>query len=486
LASGHAGSTAVLYCGSSSYSSTSAVYPLGIETECEQGGAGTYNLQFCPATTQGETCGGSGPAWEQVTVSSGGGTVNPDPSLTATLGACTGTGTMARCSLSVTQTGAYSQSDLYAIQQQGTTAQAGQYANNSSVMSSTMGTGVVASNGQQIVSGKNTNAGGYTGELVADGGGISTCFAGQQSQIAGGKTVYSCSGNTSVSVNGACNQSQSCVKWLTSTQTSTQTCAQTVNATSTTCTTQTPTETCTLSNQQLTENCAVQTTPQVSVSQSCTPGATIASWTGWAGTGNSGNQCTVSVACALNAQALTFTYSCYGDSGELPAGSGYNNVGQAVLSITPYAATDTGPDVPGFYDNLNYGFWYGDFDGDNDYDPGCPSITAANQGYEAPSTSQVPVGGQCLAGQNLGTVDPSWNFITWVFPVFYLDGGCNTSTNQCSYTFDFNAVINLEYYGGYTGTDMTSDPVTLTFTYPHRIATITGNGVNDGCTPYGG
>ncbi len=112
---GHAGATTTIYCGGAAYSRDSAVYPLGVETECEQGARGTYNLQFCPGTTQGETCGGSGPAWEPVTISSRGGSANPDPSLTATLGACTGTGTMARCQLSVTQIGTYSQSNLYAI-----------------------------------------------------------------------------------------------------------------------------------------------------------------------------------------------------------------------------------------------------------------------------------------------------------------------------------------------------------------------------------
>ena len=438
-ASGHASASTPIYCGGTSFSSTSAVYPLGVETECEQGTTGgAYNLRFCPGTQQGETCGGNGPAWEQVAVPAGGGAVQPDPTLTATLGACAGSGATARCSFALTQTGTYSQSNLYGITQQGATAQASQYANNSSVMSSTLGTGVVAQNGTQITSGKNTNSGGYTGEIVANGGNISTCYANQQTQVASGKPVYSCSGNTSVQMGGTCRQTQTCVNWTTTTQTATSTCAQTVNTTSTTCTTQTPTESCTLSNQKQTENCTVQTTPQVSTYQSCTTGSWFDSAMSWRVGGVGSDFCYVSVQCTPNTSSLTFDYYCWG--GDPP-----HNVYTVSLPITPYTMQYIGP----------ASWWWG---------PWCPS----GGDY---------IDGACYAAWQIGTADPSWNSIVWNVPVYYTQGGCNMATNQCSYQFYFSVPWGYQLY---------TNPLTLTFTYPHTIANITGNGVNDGCTQYGG
>ncbi len=447
-ASGHAGSTTSIPCGGTSFSNTSAVYPLGIETECEQGASsGTYSLRFCPGTQQGESCGGtSGPAWETATLSPGG-TAQPDSSLTVTMGACSGSGSTTSCPLAVTQTGSYSQSNLYAIKQQGAQAQANQYANSGSVVSDTQGTGVVAQNGTQIAAGKNTNAGGYTGEIVANGGNISTCYANQQSQLAGGKPIYSCSGNTSVQMGGTCGQTQTCKQWTTTTQTSTSTCAQTVNTTSTTCTTQTPTESCTLSNPPQNESCTVQTTPQVSVSDSCTPGSWFASTMSWRVGGVGSDFCYMGVQCAPNATSLTFDYYCWG--GDPP-----HDVYTATLPIAPYTAQYLGPATP--------------FDDGYSVDYYCPAGGA-------------PVNGNCYAVQQLGTVDPNWYWVTWSFPAYYVSGGCNTSTNQCSYSFYFD----LQTGQGY-GFQLYSNPLTLTFPYPHSITTLTGNNVNDGCTAYGG
>ena len=478
-ASGHAGSEARVYCGGTAFSSTSAVYPLGIETECEQGTtSGAYSVRFCPGTPQGESCGGtSGPAWETATLSPGG-TAQPDSSLTVTMGACSGSGVTASCPLTVTQTGSYAQSNLYAIKQQGAQAQASQYANSSSVVSDTQGTGVVAQNGTQIAAGKNTNAGGYAGEIVANGGNISTCYANQQSQLAGGKPIYSCSGNTSVQMGGPCSQTQTCKQWTTTTQTSTSTCTQTVDTTSTTCTKQTPTESCTLSNAPQNESCTVQTIPQVSTSDSCTPGSWFASAMSWRVGGVGSDFCYIGVQCAPNATSLTFDYYCSGAAGPQ---AGYNDVQSAALPVAPYAASDRGPATSAYYDGLNadfYGYWY--FDGDGDDDPGCPSAGD----FYIPSATQVPVGGQCWAGQALGSVNPRWQSTVWSFPVYYLDGGCNTSTNQCSYTFDFDLADDTGF--GLVGYDLYTNPLTLTFPYPHRITTLNGNSVNDGCTPYGG
>lgn len=449
-ASGHAGSTTSIPCGGTAFSNTSAVYPLGIETECEQGASsGTYSLRFCPGTQQGESCGGtSGPAWETAVLSPGG-TAQPDSSLTVTMGTCSGSGSMTSCPLAVTQTGSYSQSNLYAIKQQGAQAQANQYANNSSVVSDTQGTGVVAQNGTQIAAGKNTNAGGYTGEIVANSGNISTCYANQQSQLAGGTPIYSCSGNTSVQMGGTCGQTQTCKQWTTTTQTSTSTCAQTVNTTSTTCTTQTPTESCTLSNPPQNESCTVQTTPQVSVSDSCTPGSWFASTMSWRVGGVGSDFCYMGVQCAPNATSLTFDYYCWG--GDPP-----HDVYTATLPIASFSSQDDGPAVTTRHCTI-HGCWY---------TTDCPYPNAVN------------LNGTCYTGaQEIGTVNPSWENSTWSFPVYYLDGGCNSGNDQCSYEFDFNVGPWFQLY---------TNPQTLTFPYPHSITTLTGNNVNDGCTAYGG